>query len=186
MRRGKSKEVAFMGLLFALVLALSFAETMLTSMLLLPPGVKPGLANVVVMFCLLCRNKREAVILIVLKAGFALLTRGFLAATLSAAGGVSSMVLMMFLLWLPQKPSVFIVSICGALTHNAVQLMVFSALLGGPYVWTYAPALLVSGVLAGGLTTLLLRALLPSLYRMGFATQYSELQEKRTTEDAKK
>ena len=51
-RPSKAKQTALSGMLFALAMALSFAEGSLTIPGLLP-GMKLGLANVVVMYALL-------------------------------------------------------------------------------------------------------------------------------------
>ena len=45
-----AQRIAVTGLLAALTLALSFAERALCAALPLPPGVRPGLSNVAVMF----------------------------------------------------------------------------------------------------------------------------------------
>ena len=47
-RQGKAYQIALMGLLFALACVLSVAESMLSAPLMLPPGIKLGLANIVV------------------------------------------------------------------------------------------------------------------------------------------
>ncbi len=178
MKPRKSTEVALMGLLFALVLALSFLENMISSVLLLPPGVKPGLANIVVMFCLLCKTKRQALVLVILKSGFALLTRGVLAAALSAFGGFASLLVMILLLKFMGGSSVLALSVAGAIMHNFSQLLLFSILLGGRHVWVYAPILLLAGLAAGVLTTGLLRALLPPLQRLGLADKNNKPADK--------
>ena len=58
-KRSKAKQVALSGMLFALAMALSFAEGTLTIPGLLP-GMKLGLANVVVMYALLFMGARQA------------------------------------------------------------------------------------------------------------------------------
>ena len=49
MKGQKARGVALGGMLFALAILLSFVEGMVAPALGLPPGVKPGLANIVVM-----------------------------------------------------------------------------------------------------------------------------------------
>ena len=83
MRYTKAKEVALLGVLFALAMALSFMESALTPLLGLLPAMKLGLSNVVVMFALLFLPRRQALLLAILKAVFALLTRGVTAGFLS-------------------------------------------------------------------------------------------------------
>ncbi len=165
--RRRTRLVAQTGVLFALALVLGFFENFLAGLLALPPGVKPGLANIVVMFCLLCLSRRQALLLVLLKAGFGFLTRGLVAGALSGAGGLLSFVVMVLLMRLPGSGvSVLLVSVAGALAHNLAQLLVVS-LLFGQTALVYLPVLLVSGVAMGCLTALLLRTLLPALQRAG-------------------
>ena len=60
LRNEKTRRVALMGLLFALSVVLSFLEGTLTPLLGLPPGVKLGLANVVVMYALFFLGRGSA------------------------------------------------------------------------------------------------------------------------------
>ena len=71
----KAKQVALSGMLFAMAMALSFIEGSLTFPGLLP-GMKLGLANVVVMYALLFMGVRQALILDLLKALFVFLVSG--------------------------------------------------------------------------------------------------------------
>ena len=88
MRSQKSREVAWTGMLFALAIALSFLESAITPLLGLMPAMKLGFSNLVVMYALLFLNTRTAAELVLLKALFALLTRGPTAGFLSLCGGV--------------------------------------------------------------------------------------------------
>ena len=76
LRNEKTRRVALMGLLFALSVVLSFLEGTLTPLLGLPPGVKLGLANVVVMYALFFLGRGSAFTLVLLKSYCVLLTRG--------------------------------------------------------------------------------------------------------------
>lgn len=167
MRNKKTWRVTLTGVLFALAIGLSFLENMVAPLLGLPPGVKLGLANVVVMYALYFLSGYEALILVVLKAGFSMLTRGATAGLLSLAGGLVSLGIMLLLTRvLAKKASVLVVSIAGALGHNLGQFAVVWLLLGPSFV-VYAPVLLISGVVVGSLTAGLLRALLPALQKSG-------------------
>ena len=65
------------------------------------------------------------------------------------------------------RPSVFILSVCGAITHNFGQLLVINLLMTqSVYTLYYAPVLLLSGLGMGALTTLGLKALLPALEKL--------------------
>ena len=101
MRSEKAKNVARLGMLFALAIALSFCESCLTPLLGLMPAMKLGLSNIVVMYALLYLSKRQALALVLLKALFALLTRGVSAGFLSLCGGLVSWGVLCLLLVLP-------------------------------------------------------------------------------------
>ena len=171
MRNQKAKYVALSGMLFALAMALSFLESVIAPMLGLAPGIKIGLANVVVMYALFFMGKRQALILALLKSFFVLLTRGAVAGLLSLSGGLLSLAVMVLLSLLPWKPTYFILSVCGAVAHNMGQLTVASFLLSSVFTFGYAPVLLVSGLVMGGITSMSLKAVMPALNRLGFHVQ---------------
>ncbi|MFV0353002.1 MAG: Gx transporter family protein [Oscillospiraceae bacterium] len=173
MKRSGARKVALTGMLFALAIALGIFESSLAPFLGLPPGVKLGLANVVVMYALFFQTRREALALVVLKALFGALTRGAMAGLISLAGGTLSFVIMVLLMLLPQPPSVLLLSIAGALGHNFGQFIAVRFLLGPNYIM-YAPVLLVSGVVMGCLTAFTVRMLEPALKRMGYAQAKSK------------
>ena len=71
----KTRHIALSGLLFALAMALSFIEGTLVIPGLLP-GMKLGLANIVVMYALFFMGPRQALVLDILKALFVFLVSG--------------------------------------------------------------------------------------------------------------
>ena len=167
-KQSKAKQVALSGMLFALAMALSFAEGTLTIPGLLP-GMKLGLANVVVMYALLFMGAKQALTLDLLKALFVFLVSGPTAGFLSLCGGLLSLLVMWALYdLLPLRPTWFILSVCGALAHNVGQLIGAGFLLSSARSWYYAPVMLVVGLGVGGLTALILRALLPALEKLGY------------------
>ena len=110
-------------------MALSFLESMLTPFFGLMPAMKLGLSNIVVMYAVLFLNRRSALYLVLLKALFALLTRGVTAGFLSLCGGVLSLAVFCLLLALPFTITGYIFSVSGALAHNCGQLLGAAALL---------------------------------------------------------
>lgn len=167
-RPSKAKQTALSGMLFALAMALSFAEGSLTIPGLLP-GMKLGLANVVVMYALLFMGAGQALILDLLKALFVFLVSGPTAGFLSLCGGMLSL-LVMWLLYdvLPVRPTWFILSVSGAFAHNIGQLLGAAAIVSSSLSFYYAPVMLVLGLAMGALTALVLRALLPALDKLGY------------------
>ena len=164
----KTRRIALSGLLFALAMALSFIEGTLTIPGLLP-GMKLGLANIVVMYALFFMGPRQALVLDVLKALFVFLVSGFTAGLLSLCGGLLSLLVMWVLYYLlPVRPTWFILSVCGALAHNIGQLLGAGLILSSAMSLYYAPVMLVLGLVMGALTSITLRALLPALGRLGY------------------
>ncbi len=169
-RYENTRQVALSGLLFALAMALSFIEGTLVIPGLLP-GMKLGLANIVVMYALLFMGIKQALILDLLKALFVFLVSGFTAGFLSLCGGMLSLLVMSILYYLlPVKPTWFILSVSGALAHNVGQLLGASVILSSTLSLYYAPVMLILGLIMGSVNSLLLRALLPALKRLGFHT----------------
>ena len=168
----KVRQVAVLGMFFALALILSFLEGLLPPLPMLPPGVKPGLSNIVTMYCLLYMGKGPAYLLTFLKAGFAFLTRGGTAGFLSLCGGLLA-VSVMAVLMLPKKHmiTVFLLSVGGAVSHNLGQLAGSALLVGGFAAFAYLPVLLLSGVAMGAVTGVILRTVLPAVERLKFPLQ---------------
>ena len=161
----KTRRVALLGVLFALAMALSFFEGALAPLLGLPPGVKPGLANVVVMYALFWLSWRDALALTVLKSGFVFLVQGASAALLSACGGVCALAAMALVRRL--GGTVWMQSASGAIAHNFGQLAAVSLwFMQSAYTLAYAPVLLVSGLCMGSLTAAVLRAAAPAFDRL--------------------
>ena len=115
----KTHSIALSGLLFALAMALSFIEGTLVIPGLLP-GMKLGLANIVVMYALFFMGPKQALVLDVLKAFFVFLVSGWTAGFLSLCGGLLSLLVMWLLYYhCPLRPTWFILSVCGALATNS-------------------------------------------------------------------
>ena len=167
----KTHSIALSGLLFALAMALSFIEGTLVIPGLLP-GMKLGLANIVVMYALFFMGPKQAFVLDVLKAFFVFLVSGWTAGFLSLCGGLLSLLVMWLLYYhCPLRPTWFILSVCGALAHNIGQLLGASVILSTAVSLYYAPIMLVLGLVMGMLTSVTLRAMLPALGRLGYNIQ---------------
>ena len=164
----KTHSIALSGLLFALAMALSFIEGTLVIPGLLP-GMKLGLANIVVMYALFFMGPKQALVLDVLKAFFVFLVSGWTAGFLSLCGGLLSLLVMWLLYYhCPLRPTWFILSVCGALAHNIGQLLGASVILSTAVSLYYAPIMLVLGLVMGMLTSVTLRAMLPALVGLGY------------------
>ena len=159
--KNAARQVALMGLLFALAAVLSFIEGLLPVLPMLPPGVKLGLSNIVTMYTLFFLGTGSGVVIAVLKAFLVLLTRGPVAAYLSAAGGLLSVLVMTVLLRLKNKPHMLLICIFGAVFHYVGQLAASAVVLQSMFAMAYLPVMILSGVLMGFVTAILLKALQP-------------------------
>lgn len=156
-----------MALLFALAMVLSFVESSIMPLFALPPGVKLGLSNIVVMYCMVYMGFSSAAQLALLKGFFAFLTRGATAGMLAVLGGLFS-VSVMFILrkTLKDKVNNYTLSVFGALFHNIGQLTGVSIIFGSAFAMYYFPILAVSAVIMGLITGAVLNVVLPALNRL--------------------
>lgn len=160
----KTKQTALLGMLYAVAIVLSIVENMIVPLLGLPPGVKLGLSNIVVMYALFFLGKSQAYTLGTLKALGVFLTRGFTGAVMSFAGALASITVMMIMLAFKKaNHSYFITSVAGAVAHNMGQLVMCALLLSSQFSLYYAPVLVISGVAMGSLTGISMQYLLPAL-----------------------
>lgn len=127
-RPSAARRAAVMGLLLALAVALNLAESFLPALPMLPPGVKPGLSNIVTIYGLFYLGAGNALCIAVLKSTFVLITRGVTAGALSVSGGILSVLAMLAVRkLLTDKEAV--ISISGAVFHNFGQLCVAAFML---------------------------------------------------------
>lgn len=162
MRQQKTKKIAMTGLMLALAIALSYLESLIPSVGI--PGVKLGLSNTVTMYCLFFLGPVPAFTVALLKSGFVLLTRGAVSGLLSLAGGLCSVAVMLLVNKL--GASYGMASVTGALTHNLAQLVVARFITGSVFSWYYLPVLVISGVVMGTVTALVLRLVMPVLEKI--------------------
>lgn len=159
------KRIALLGLLFALAIVLSIVESIMP----IPapvPGIRLGLSNIVIMFALLNLKKRDALALAILKAAFAAATRGTVAGLLSLSGGLFALGIMTLLLILMKDKSTYLlISIAGAVFHNIGQIAAASIILKTA-LWVYLPVLLISGIITGFATSILLKLTSPAFLRL--------------------
>lgn len=157
--------MVFLALLFAMAAVLSFVEGMLPPLPV--PGVHFGLSNIPVMYALFFVNPAGAFVLAILKGGLAFLTRGVAAGFLSLSGGLLSVGIMTLLrLIFKDKVSFMVLSISGAIAHNAGQLAAAVILYQALTFLGIAPILLLAGIGSGILTATLLKLLVPALKKL--------------------
>ena len=149
-KKSSAQKVALYGVLIALAMVLSYVE-MLSPLPVGIPGVKPGLANLVVFLALYMMTAREALLISMVRILLVSITFGNGSAFLySMAGGILSFLVM----WIFQKKDFLLpsgVSIAGGIAHNVGQLLMAAVILENGAVFTYFPVLLAAGCITGGI-----------------------------------
>ena len=142
----KTKKIALLAMCIALAMILSSVESMITSPGI--PGVKLGLANIVVVFALYKLGWGEAAGISLLRVFLVSLLFGHAASLMYSAAGAVLSLAGMILLKKTDRLSCVAVSVIGGVLHNAGQILM-AWLLMGPNVVYYLPVLILSGTVAG-------------------------------------
>lgn len=144
----KSKRIAIYGMLIALAFILSYIESMIPIPIPIP-GIKIGLANLVVLVALYSMGTKEAFVLSMLRIILVGFTFGNLSTMMfSFAGGILSWFLMA-LLFKTKKFSVTGISIVGGVSHNVGQILTAMWVVDSSALLYYLPFLLLSGAVMG-------------------------------------
>lgn len=143
----KSK-AAYFGVFTALALIFSYIETLIPIQFGVP-GIKLGLANLIIVIVLYKTDWREALLLSVVR----IILAGFIFGNLfsivySLAGGILSLAVMA-LLKRTDRFSVAGISIAGGVCHNIGQLIVAMVVVETYQVGYYLPVLLIAGLATG-------------------------------------
>ena len=142
------KKTAYLGVMLALALICSYVEVLIPIPIGIP-GIKLGLANVVIVFAMYSMGIKEALVLSIMRvtiSGF--MFGNVIAIAYSLSGGLLSL-LIMFLLKKTDKLSVISVSIAGGIFHNIGQMIIATILVDNYYVLYYVPVLMVAGFITG-------------------------------------
>ena len=140
--------VAYFGVFTALALIFSYVETLIPFQIGIP-GVKLGLANLIIVVALYKLSLKETYLLSIVRvllSGF--LFRNYFSIIYSLAGGLLSLTVMAALKRCGGF-SVMGVSLAGGVFHNIGQLLIAMAVVETYSVMYYLPVLLVAGMITG-------------------------------------
>lgn len=141
-------------MLIALAMILSFVESLIPITLGIP-GIKLGLANLVVIVALLTLGEKEAFVISFMRMILVSFTFGNMSTLMySVAGGVLSF-LAMLIIKRTGKFSGLSISIVGGIMHNIGQIMMAFLIVKTRGVFAYLPFLLLAGSIAGTLIGIL-------------------------------
>lgn len=144
----ETRKIARMGLLVALSMILSYVESLIPAFVAVP-GVKVGLANIVVIFALYTLGPIEALIVSLLRV---ILSSFLFGSVLSLLYSLSGALLSLGGMLLMKKLKIFsttVVSVTGGVLHNVGQILVACLVLETDVLLYYLPVLILSGVITG-------------------------------------
>lgn len=159
------KHIAYFGLLLTLALILSYVESLIPIFVSIP-GVKLGLANLVVLICLYSFETRYAFLLSIMRVILAGILFGNMFSILySLAGAILSLIIMLFAKKV-FKLGILGVSVLGGVFHNVGQLLVAILLVSNYRISYLFPYLLLSGLLTGAIIGIIANTIVPYLKRI--------------------
>ena len=146
--KNKAQTVALYGIMVALAFVFSYFESLIPFSVGIP-GVKLGLANLVVVVALYIMKPSQAFSISLIRILLTSLTFGNITVSLpySLCGGLLSFAVMYFAK--KTKLSVVGVSMLGGICHNIGQIIVAAIIMETSKIAYYLPVLLVAGLLTG-------------------------------------
>ena len=143
-------KIALMGILTAGAIIIAILESFIPSIGI--PGVKLGLANIVILIILYEIGIIEAIIVDLLRVFIVALLRGTIASMgflMSLTGAALSLGIMILLYLVVRKFSIVGVSVVGSFFHVTGQVLIAMIFLGTPYMAFYLPIIAVSAIITG-------------------------------------
>ncbi|MFI3170979.1 MAG: Gx transporter family protein [Eubacteriales bacterium] len=159
-------KIAYMGLITALALVFSYAES-LVPLYFAVPGIKLGLANVVIVMALYQMGFRDALIISTTRVILAGFFFGNLMSILFSLAGCTLSLVVMNLLYKRESFSVMGVSIAGAVFHNIGQIIVAIIIVESFGVIYYFALLLIAALVTGLIIGILASEMIKRIKIMG-------------------
>ena len=143
-------KISLLGVLTAAAIIISIIESYIPSIGI--PGIKLGLANILILVTLYELGPKEAILVNVLRVYLSALLRGTILTmgfVMSLAGAIMSFLAMLLFYLIVKKFSIVGVSVIGAIFHVAAQLLVAWAYMGASIVLIYLPFIALSAIITG-------------------------------------
>ena len=149
-----TRKTALIGVLIAATVIIAIVESFIPSVGI--PGIKLGLANIMILVTLYELGIKEAIIVNLARVFLASLLRGTIFTMgffMSLTGAVFSLIVMIIFYLVIKKFSIIGVSVIGAIFHVVGQILIAILYLGTGYVVFYLPfiglAAIITGVFVG-------------------------------------
>lgn len=143
-------KIALMGVLTSAAVVIAIIESFIPSVGV--PGIKLGLANIVILITLYELGIAEAIFVNLFRVFLASAIRGTLFSMgflMSLTGAIFSLAVMVIFYLLLKKFSIIGVSVLGALFHVFGQILIAWAFLGTSYILFYLPLISLSAIVTG-------------------------------------
>ncbi len=141
-----TKKIAAIGVLTSMAIILSYFERMLPTFI---PGVKLGLANIVVVMCLYYLGNKEAFKISLIRVFVIGIMFGGISSILYALSGAILSYISMITLKQTKAFSIVGVSIAGSAFHVVGQIIVAVLVVQNEKLFFYLPFLLILSVISG-------------------------------------
>ena len=157
----KVRKIALLGVITAATIVIAIAESFIPSIGI--PGVKLGLANIMILITLYELGILEAAgisiirVLVVSLVRGTFLSMGFL---MSLTGAVLSLGIMILFYLVIKKFSIIAVSVVGSLFHVFGQMLIASIYLGTTFVIYYLPIVSISAIITGVLVGIIAKLII--------------------------
>ena len=146
----KTHKIALLGVLTAAAIVISIIESFIPSIGI--PGVKLGLANIVILIILYELGVVDAIVVNLLRVLMVGSLRGTLFSmgfVMSLTGAVFSLTIMIIFYLLIKRFSIIGVSVIGSIFHVSGQILIAMLYLGTTYIVLYLPVIAISAIITG-------------------------------------
>ena len=163
MKKNNIKRLCTLSLMIALAFAFSYLESLIPFNFGIP-GIKLGIANLVVIVALYTMNTKDALFIRILLSGLAF--SGPFAMIYSLIGGLLSF-LVMFVAKKSNKLSPIGVSALGGTVHNFGQILVAAVVMRTYRIIYYFPILMIVGLVTGILNGIIADIIIKRIAKTG-------------------
>lgn len=143
-----TKKLTLLAMMITFAIILSYVESRIPSFVAIP-GIKVGLANIVVIFVLYTLGMKEAIIISAIRVGIISVLFGNIMSLAYSIAGAFLSLLVMYILKKITPLKLVVVSVVGGVMHNVGQIAVAAMILETGVVVYYLPFLILSGTIAG-------------------------------------
>ena len=143
-------KISLIAVLTSAAIVISIIESFIPSIGI--PGIKLGLANILILITLYELGPKEALLVNVLRIYLSNLLRGTILGMgflMSLTGGLLSYLVMLLFYLIIRKFSIIGVSVLGAIAHVVGQILIAMLYLGTSLVVYYLPFIAISAIITG-------------------------------------